>query len=129
MTETPTPKDFKEWLGPWALGWISEYGPEGTSHSRRWSRLYREQSHCDTDGCCELEYPLIGPQIGPTLAEGAPHTYTVDAVLHAHEPYPCVICGEFRQHTNHGSEADIRHAAVWDWIAKQDAALGEPWGD
>lgn len=92
------PRDFKEWLGPWVLGTIWESGPDGESTARVWSRMYREQSHCGREGCCELEYPFMGPQIGPT-------------------------------HKVEEPSADLRHAAVWDWIAKQDAALGEPWGD
>lgn len=38
----------------------------------------------------------------PVSEEG--HAYTVDVVLHAHEPYPCIICGGWRN--------DPRHAPV-----------------
>ena len=31
-----------------------------------------------------------------TPSDESVHVYTVDVVLHAHEPYPCVICGQWR---------------------------------
>lgn len=30
-----------------------------------------------------------------------PHRYTVDVILHGAEPYPCVICGGWRQDPAH----------------------------
>ncbi len=32
------------------------------------------------------------------------HRYTVDVVLHAHEPHPCIICGGWRQDERHLGE-------------------------
>jgi len=39
------------------------------------------------------------------LEASLPHRYTVDVILHGAEPYPCVICGGWRQ--------DPRHTVLW----------------
>lgn len=52
-----------------------------------------------------------------------PHTYTVDVVLHGVEPYPCVICGGWRQDVRHVG-SDIKRA-IETLIEERTAARAE----
>jgi len=42
-----------------------------------------------------------------------PHRYTVDVYLHGAEPYPCVICGQYRQAAIHREGASVSGVRSW----------------
>lgn len=44
--------------------------------------------------------------------ESDPHVYTVDVVLHAHEPYPCIICGQGRNAPIHDIDWHERDCGI-----------------
>lgn len=67
---TSYPPNFGRWLTPWKIGTImftaGDYlsdDPDALVHVERkvWLRSYKELSHCDTPGCCEMELPYFGP--------------------------------------------------------------------
>lgn len=66
------PRDFGKWTGPWyitTLSWlegdstVTPYEELERWEADVWARPYREKSHCDTPGCCELNNIWIGPEL------------------------------------------------------------------
>jgi hypothetical protein len=60
------PRDFGRWLGPWRITTAFETEPWPSLDGWDvdiWIRDYREVSHCEREGCCELDGIQFGPEL------------------------------------------------------------------
>lgn len=62
MTEPKLPRNFDSWLTPWHISTLYMLDDDNRLVEwKQWVRTYLEESHCGTPGCCQMDFPVMGP--------------------------------------------------------------------